>query len=84
MPDENAERPPLRTSVAALQDADWDQVERDLIITLRSLRLIALSLPRTAAGDKIANDLILPAMELAGAFCVTVEVHEATVPIHKG
>ena len=64
----------MTTNMQTLKDADWDTLERDVMLRIRLLRKVAEKLDGNALSDKIANELILPNLKLLAAFCASVEV----------
>jgi len=66
--------PAKRTSIEQLRKAKWDEVEKELITKFQLLRHLVFTLEPSPINDKIANDLILPALRAAGHFCNTVKI----------
>lgn len=71
------------TSIETLAAADWDALERDVVLRIRVLKVMCKRLNADADGsdganraalDKLANDLVLPNVELLGAFCTNVSL----------
>ncbi|MFP4141489.1 MAG: hypothetical protein ACLFVH_13190 [Phycisphaerae bacterium] len=71
----------MKTTMAQLASADWEKLERDVVARIRVLAETARAMSRPAikreAADRIANDLILPNLQLLGAFCEAVEMDPA-------
>jgi hypothetical protein len=66
----------MRTDIATLRNADWDRVERETVERIRALRALSETLEPSPLNDRIAADLILPAMALLGRFAACVKVEE--------
>lgn len=62
------------TNIETLRRADWDELERDVVTRIRALKAVAAGLEPDAASDRIANELMLPALELLAEFCTSVDV----------
>lgn len=59
----------MKTDLKTLRDANWDQLEGDVVQKIRILKAAATHLEDGFIGDKIANDLILPNLQLLAEFC---------------
>lgn len=66
----------MRTSITQLRKADWNTIEKEVLVKIRLLRAMCEKLEPNELNDKIANDLILPAMACLGNFCTSVELDE--------
>jgi hypothetical protein len=66
----------MKTDIITLRNADWPRIEREVVEKIRMLKAIADGLPANAINDKIAHDLVLPALNLLGRFCACVTVEE--------
>ena len=64
----------MTTNIETLRTAGWDAVEKEVVMKLRLLRAMAEKLPSTPENDRIAKDLIIPALGLLGEFCQCVEI----------
>lgn len=64
------------TSMEKLRKADWDGLERDVVLRIRLLRNMTASIDDGLIEDKVANDLILPNLRLLAMFCEAIEVSE--------
>ena len=49
-------------------------MERDVVTRIRLLRDLANALPDKRLADKMANDLILPNIQLLAEFCESVDI----------
>lgn len=66
-----------KTTMAALAAADWQRMERDVVARIRliaSICKIPVEGNDYKLGDKIASDLLFPALELLGQFCGMIEI----------
>lgn len=61
------------TNIETMRAADWDGTEREVVAKIRLLRGLAEKLESNPTNDRIANDLILPALMLLGQFCQSVQ-----------
>ena len=70
----------LKTDMATLAAADWDNLEREVVIRIRLLKAMAQNLspndPLAEHHDGVANDLILPNIRLLAAFCASITIGE--------
>ena len=63
--------------MAQLRQADWDGLERDVVMRIRVLRGITEKLTGDLrATDLIARDLIEPNVALLARFCINVEIED--------
>lgn len=65
------------TNIQQLRKADWERVEQEVVSKLRLLRGMVDKLPDDASSNRLAHDLILPALEHIGAFCTSIQVEES-------
>jgi len=70
----------MKTNLQSLQSADWTHLERDVTSKIHLLHEMVLHLPPHPIHDKIANDLILPALAHLSAFCQSVDIIEEDNP----
>lgn len=70
----------VKTNMEQLAKADWAHLEQDVVAKIRMLQTICAKLPQDELSDKIANELILPALQLLAEFCACVEVTDEDVP----
>lgn len=66
----------METNLKQLRLADWDALERDVSIRVMVLKDLVFQLPFCPASDKIANELILPNLELLADFIARVDIEE--------
>lgn len=67
----------MNNSAGTLANADWDNIESELLFKFRCLRQLSQHLHQIhpeSVADKIANDLVLPCLELIADFCACVEI----------
>lgn len=64
----------MTTDIETIRNADWDRVEREVVEKIHALRDLSKGLKPSPLNDKIAQDLILPALTLLGHFCTSVSV----------
>lgn len=63
-----------RTNIEQLRKANWGQLEQDVVKKLHLLRAMVEHIEPSELTDKIADDCILPALELLANFCGCVQV----------
>ena len=66
----------MKTSIEKLASADWERIEQDVVSRLRLIKAMCQGIERDELSDKIANDIVLPALSLIAEFCACVEVFE--------
>jgi len=64
------------TNMATLKAANWEQLELDVLVRIRLLRETVQGLDANKVTDRVAEDLVLPAVRLLAAFCECVEVQD--------
>jgi hypothetical protein len=64
----------MKTSIMQMRGANWSKVRRDVNKRINLLEAIVQRLEPTPINDAIANDMILPALELLGDFCACVVI----------
>lgn len=62
------------TDITTLAGADWDELERDVVVRIRLLRAASQKLEANEVNDRIAQDLFLPAIRLLAEFCLRIEI----------
>lgn len=65
-----------KTSITTLRDADWQRMETEVVEKIHTLRDLAAALEPNPINDKIAQDLIMPALTSLGQFCAAVTVEK--------
>jgi hypothetical protein len=68
--------PPLTTSILHLRNADWDKVRNDVTDRIDYLEEVVRGLEPDPLSDKIATDLIAPALYTLSSFICSVEIEE--------
>ena len=69
-----------QTTMEGLAAANWEDVERDVVMRIRLLRDTAHKMGRLNhpafhdTTDKVANELLLPNIELLAKFCTNIAV----------
>ena len=66
----------MKTTIETMKNADWDHLERDVVTRIRLLKAAAKSLDTNPMGDRIAQDLFLPCVQMLAGFCEAVEIHD--------
>lgn len=66
----------MKTDLKTLRQSDWQKAADDVCERIAALRHVALGLEEGPLSDKIANDLILPALAKLGEFVAMVELSE--------
>ena len=66
----------MKTDIETMRQADWDGVEKEVVEKLRLLKMMVHKLEPNALNDKIAEDLIMPALKKLGEFCMMVELEK--------
>lgn len=66
----------MTTDIATLKAADWDKLEQQVRERIAILRAIVTDLDASPISDKLANDLILPAVALLADFCTRVTIDD--------
>jgi hypothetical protein len=64
----------IKTKMETLKNADWDQLEKDVVIRIKALRVLVAKTDSDAVNDAIANDLILPNISLLAEFCESIDI----------
>ena len=70
----------METNIETLRQADWESVEQEVVYKLRFLRAAVEKLEPNELNDKIAKDLLLPALQKLGEFCTMIRFEEETEP----
>lgn len=60
---------PMKMDILTLRKADWAGTEREVVFKMRLLHGMVEKLEPTPINDKIAADLIMPALQLLAEFC---------------
>lgn len=71
-----------KTTMRRMAEADWDGMAADVAEKIGYLKAISVSMDRDAQpsgpsrelADKLANDLLVPCVELLAKFCVSVQI----------
>lgn len=67
------------TTMKIARNANWDQMEQDVVERIRYLKLICQKLDAgKPLNDAIANDLIMPNIRLLAEFCESVKCEEGS------
>lgn len=66
----------LPTSILQLRNADWSQLRNDVTDRIDYLEEVVRGLEPDPLSDKIATDLIAPALYTLGSFVCSVEIEE--------
>lgn len=66
-----------KTDILALRRADWDGVEREVVLKLRLLRGVVEKIEPNETSDRLANDLFLPCLRLLGEFCTRINLDDS-------
>lgn len=66
----------MPTNIETLRTANWDSLEADVLTRIRLLKGMAQKLEPNAVNDRIAAELIGPAVELLAQFCLCVQIEE--------
>jgi len=66
------------TTMEQLAKADWKALERDVVTRIRIMAILARTIKRETpdeieTADKIANNLILPNIQLLASFCAAIK-----------
>jgi hypothetical protein len=64
------------TKMETLKNADWSQLEEDVVTRIRFLRSFVEKTDADAVNDAIASDLILPNLALLAEFCENIDIKE--------
>jgi hypothetical protein len=64
------------TKMETLKNADWSQLEEDVVTRIRFLRSFVEKTDADAVNDVIASDLILPNLALLAEFCENIDIKE--------
>ena len=64
----------MTTNIETLRKANWDRLERDVVMRIRLLRTAVQGMARDPISDKLAEDLFMPCIELLGSFVGAVDV----------
>ena len=67
---------PLGKCLMLVRRADWDQIEANVVESIRGLKAISVGMPRNLASAAIARDLILPIIDLLAHFCANVKIED--------
>ena len=76
-------KPKPRTSILQLRKADWGRLEADVVTRIHLLKSMADALEPNPTTEKIANDLIVPAIALLGQFCSMIDIEESPLDAAK-
>jgi hypothetical protein len=68
-----------KTNIEQLRLAQWDKVEKEVVMKIRILRAACEKLEPNPLNDKIAEDLFLPALSLLGEFCMRIKFDDEGV-----
>ena len=66
----------MRTSLAALKQANWERLESDVVSRIRLLRTAVAGMEASPLSDKVAQDLFLPCLQLLGEFCGAFDISD--------
>lgn len=72
----NEEIPHTTTSILQLRNADWGKLRNDVTDRIDYLEEVVRGLEPDPLSDKIATDLIAPALYTLGSFICSVEIEE--------
>jgi len=62
------------TSIETLKNANWGRMRREVDERIIALRDIVFGLQSSPINDKIANDLIIPAVTILADFIIMIEI----------